>query len=191
MYFIPRNNAIYNYIAHTSSMRRYLATLFVGIIFTGICFYGIYIPLGAHIVLYKAEALRLQKQYEEIGQLDKSGSELLSLIDTGKKNSAAHVVGDDKREEYCNKRMQFVLDTVTKLGLTLNAYGSCKEKDKDWYTKDSAHYQITGTVEKLLSFLKTMKDSAYMITFSQVAITRMKDNLFQLSCDLGIVRVRK
>src|SRR3990172_8431868 len=159
MYFIPRNNSVYNYIAHTSSQRRYIATFFIVASLAGICFYGIYTPLSAHIILYKAESARLQKQYAEIGQADKSGQELLLLVETGKKNIAEHAMSADKREEQCHKSMQFILDTITKSGLTLTTYGSCKDKDKAWYTKDSAHCAMTGSLEKIISFLKTIKES--------------------------------
>ena len=191
MYFIPRNNTVYNYIAHTSAQRRYLATLFIVIIFCGVCFYGVYAPLSAHIVLFKNEILRLQKQQQEMQQLDKNSKDFLSLIETRKKNIAEHAIENDKREEHCYKRMMFVLDTIAKSGLTLSAYGSCKEKDKTWYTKDAAHFEVTGSLEKIMAFLKTIQESKQMISISKVDLARVRDDLFKLSCDVGIVIVKK
>lgn len=190
MYFISRNNTIYNYIAHTNAKRRYIATLFVLATLVIGGFYGMYMPLKAHIVLQKMERARLQKQYEDGEQTQKSNKELLSLVHMSKKNINDLVVADDKREELCNTRMQFVFDTATKLGLTLNAYGSCTTKDKKWYIKNSAHCQITGSLEKILSFLKTIKDSDQLIKLSHLAVTHVKENIFQLSCDVGIISVK-
>lgn len=201
MYFIPRNNALYNYIAHTDIKRRYIATLFALVVFAVICFYGLYRPLAAHIAIYKIERARLQKQHEERGDLEKSNKDLLAIIHTNKKNIDEYVVSDDARHEVCSQRMQFVFDTVAQAGLTLTAYGSCKEKDKKWYVKDSAHCQMTGSLEKMIIFLKTIKDSGQIITLSHLMISHVsaealakegvKDNLFQLSCDVGIVTVKK
>ena len=191
MYFIPRNNALYNYIAHTDTKRRYTATLFALIAFAVIGFYGLYRPLAAHIAMYKIERMRLQKQYEETADLEKSNKNLLTIIHTNKKNIDEYVVADDARHEVCSQRMQFVFDAVVQAGLTLTAYGSCKEKDKKWYIKDSAHCQMTGLLEKIISFLKIIKDSGQIIRLSHLMITRVKDNAFQLSCDVGIVTVKK
>jgi Tfp pilus assembly protein PilO len=189
MYFIPRNNAIYNYIAHTDTKRRYCATLFVVFGAIGIGVYGVYMPLESHIALYKAEKMQLQKQHEEIAIAEKNNKNVSDLIDAHKKNLRGYEVAQDQRIEHCNARMQFIFDTIAQLGLTLNAYGSCKEKDKTWYVKDSSHCQITGTLEKLISFLKAIKDAQQMITLSHVSITRVKENIFQLSCDIGVISV--
>jgi Tfp pilus assembly protein PilO len=191
MYFIPRNNAFYNYIAHTSVKRRYSATLFVLVAIGLIGFYGIYMPLAAHIMMYRTELANLKKQQQESDLLKKNNKELLERIDTNKKNISEHIIADDAKENYCSQRMQFVFDTITKAGLTLISYGSCKGKDKIWYAKDSAHLQAAGSMEQILSFLKTIKESEQMIALSHLGITRVKENIFQLSCDVGIILVKK
>lgn len=190
MYFISRNNALYSYIAHTSPMRRYAATLFfIGTIVL-IGFYAIYAPFRAHIVMNISERARLQKQSEEIDRVRDNNRELLIAVDTSKKNIKDLAVLDDNKEQECTKRMQFLFDTVAQLGLQLNSYASCGVKDKKWYTKDRAHLKMSGSFEKLVSFFKAIKDSENMITLSHVVITRVKDNLFQLSCDVGIITVK-
>jgi len=191
MYFIPRNNVFYNYIAHTDTKRRYIATLFVLVVFIVIGFYCAYKPIAAHISMYRIERARLQKQYEETADLEKSNKDLLTIIHSNKKIIDEYAVADDARHEVCNQRMQFVFDAVAQAGLILTTYGSCKEKDKKWYVKDSAQCQMTGSLEKIISFLKTIKESGQMITLSHLMISRAKDNLFQLSCDVGIVTVKK
>ncbi len=191
MYFIPRNNAIYSYIAHTNAKRRYCATLFVLLALIIISFYGIYIPLNSHILLYKAEIARLQTQYQEMSQLKKQSDEVSSLIATSKKNINDAAIETDKKEDYCNKHMLYILDAIQQKGLILDTYGSCKEMDKQWFSRYSAHFEITGSYEKIISFFKTIQDSKKMIDFSSTAISRLNDDAFKLSCDVGIVAVKK
>lgn len=191
MYFIPRNNAFYNYIAHTSSRRRYIATLFSLTLLIGICFYGVYAPLNSHIRLYQAECLRLEKQYEEMNQLRKAGQELTALTESNKKNIVEHAIETAVRDEHCNKHMNYVLNAIAQASLTLTMYGSCKEKDKGWYAKDTARFEMIGSLQQIISFFKTVQNSGMMTTFSDVAITRTKDDLFQLACDVGIITVKK
>ena len=168
-----------------------MATLFMLCAFFVIGTYFVYYPLLAHITLLQSELVMLQKQSDEIAQFDKSGQEIVALVESGKKNIADRAVSSDKREEHCHKRMLFVLDTIAQLGLTLNAYDSCNTKDKEWYTKDSAHFDITGSMPKIMTFLETIKNSHSMITISRVAITRDADDAFKMRFDVGLVNVKK
>ncbi len=191
MYFIARNNKIYNYIAHTSLQRCYLATLFFVVIFLGTVFYCVYSPLLSHVALLQSEKTMLQKKVDELAQFGKSNKEFISFIETGKKTIADHAVALGAREEHCHKRMLFVMETIAQNGLVLSAYGACKEKDKDWYTKDSAHFDVVGPMQKLMTLLETVQKSRQMITISHVTLTRVADNSFQMSFDIGLVVVKK
>jgi|SRR4030095_4902956 len=191
MYFIARNNKIYNYIAHTSFTRRYLVTFGVMCVFFIGCFYVLYSPLVDHIITFTAERINLQKKYDDLMQMNKNGNDLSVLIEENKKNISIHALSDDKRHEDCHTKMLFVLDTVAQLGLKLNTYGSCKEKDKKWYIKDSAHFDIVGSLEKIMTFLETIKNSHKMITVSHATITRVDDTVFQISCNLGLITIKK
>jgi len=192
MYFIARNNALYNYIAHTSSMRRYMVTLaVVGAFFIG-GIYLIYVPLLNYSALYMVERASLHNKYDELVQMNQRVQELSTSIDAHKKDIQNYAsITSDKQQEHCHKRMLFVLDTIAQLGLQLNAYGSCKEKDKKWYIKNSAHFDITGPVEKIMTFLETVKNSRHMITTTHAVITRVNDNTFQMNCDLGLITIKK
>lgn len=191
MYFIARNNKIYNYIAHTSLTRCYLATLASVCAFFIIGLYGIYYPLSAHLALLESERASLQKKYDEIAQMEKNNKELHISVESNKKNIADHAMPVDKREELCHKRMLFIMDTIAQAGLTLSSYGSCKEKDKVWYVKDLAHFDVVGPMQKLMALLEIIKNSRHMITISQVMLTRVADNSFQMSFDAGLVTVKK
>lgn len=191
MYFIARNNKMYNYIAHTSLKRCYLATLSFLAIFLCVVFYCVYFPLASHTALLQSEQVMLQKKVEEFAQMGKTNKELATFVETGKQKMTDYALSSDKREEDCHKRMLFVMDAITQTGLVLSSYGSCKEKDKEWYTKDSAHFDVAGTMQKLMTLLETIKNSRHMITISQVTLTRVADNSFQMSFDVGLVTVKK
>jgi hypothetical protein len=191
MYFIARNNAIYSYIAHTGLRRCYLATLVAVCAIFVIGIYGIYYPLTSHIILLQSEHAKIQKQCDEMEQCDKTGQELLASIESGKKNIADRAIDSHMKDEHCHKFILSILETVTQLGLTLNAYGSCKEKDKEWYVKDVAHFDISGSMQKLMMFLEAIKKSSSMLTISQVAITHSSDDIFQMSFNVGFITIKK
>ncbi len=154
-------------------------------------FYCVYSPLLAHITLLQSEQMILQKKVDELAQVEKGSKELSTFVEAGKKNIADHAVASDKREGQCHKRMLFVMETITQNGLTLKTYGSCKEKDKGWYSKDAAHFDVVGSMQKLMALLETIKNSRHMITISHVTLTRVADNSFHMSFDVGLVTVKK
>jgi len=133
----------------------------------------------------------LQKKVDELAHMEKSNKELHAFIESGKRTVADHAVISDKREEHCHKRMMFIMETVAQEGLILSSYGSCKEREKNWYTKDSAHFDVVGSMQKLLSLLDKIKNARQMITISQVTFTRVADNSFQMSFDVGLVMIKK
>ena len=191
MYFIARNNRVYNYIAHTSLQRCYMATFFCVGMFACVIFYCVYSPLLSHVTLLQSEQAMLQKKVDELAQMEKNNKELVTFVETGKKGIADHAIASGNREEHCHKRMLFVMETITKTGLVLSAYGACKEIDKDWYSKDSAHFDVVGSWQKLMTLLETIKNSRQMITISHVTLTRVADNSFQMSFDVGLLIIKK
>lgn len=191
MYFIARNNALYNYIAHTSTLRRYVVTFAVMSLFFVGGLYLIYYPLMSSIAVYKAEQIMLQKKYDELMLMKKKSDELLKSIDEHKKNIDTYALSMDKYDDHCHTKMVFILDTIAQLGLKLNSYGSCKEKDKKWYLKNVAHFEIVGPLEKIMSFLEIVKNSCNMITISHATMTIADDAFCQMSCDVGLVAVKK
>jgi hypothetical protein len=191
MYFIPRNNKIYNYIAHTSLPRLYGATFLCIVLWCSAVFYCLYNPLLSHIVLLKAEINALHKKCDDICQLDKSNSELSPMVESYKKNIIEHAIIADARQEHCYKRMLFILDTITKENLKLLGYGSCTEKDKSWYAKDAAHFEATGALPKIISFLAALKNARTMISIDQIALSRTVDDTFQVGFDVELITVKK
>ena len=98
MYFIARNNKLYNYIAHTSQVRRSMVTLAVVCAFFIGGFYLIYCPLTDHIAMYTVERTNLQKKYDELAQMTHSGQELSALIESSKATISTHGISAEKSQ---------------------------------------------------------------------------------------------
>ena len=190
MYFIPRNNKIYNYIAHTSSMRRYTGTFVTVCLFFIIGFYCIYYPLLNLIAMYTHERFMLQKKCEEFMQYDKSNQHLSQYIDTKKNSIQTYVRSSSVVQRHYNQTM-FVLQAIAQLGLSLHSYGSSKEKDKKWYIKNSAHFEISGSREKLMMFLQNLNQYQEILTVSNTIFTHKADDLFHMSFNLGLITIQK
>ncbi|HSC24632.1 MAG TPA: hypothetical protein VLB80_00240 [Candidatus Babeliales bacterium] len=191
MYFIPRNNKIYSYIAHTSSQRRYGVTLIAISMFFIIGIYILYYSLTNHIALLKLEYIVLQKKHTELIHVDKGNLELHKLIELGKKNINQHIILPEMYTEYCHKQMLFILNLLNELNIMLNGYGSCQEIVKDWYTKDIVHFETNGSFQNLMIFLETIKNSHKMIVIPQINISRLPDNQFKMNLDAELIMIKK
>src|SRR4029077_7988463 len=119
-----------------------------------------------------------------------NNQELTLLIESNKKTISDHAIPSNMQQEHCHKQMQFLLNTITQLKLSLTAYESCTEKDKGWYIKNKAHFNLLGSFEKLMTFLETIKNSRRMITLSHLKLVRLDDSSFQMSFDAGLISVK-
>ena len=54
-----------------------------------------------------------------------------------------------------------------------------------------AHFDVTGSMEKLMTFLEAIKNSKKMITMSHVIITRLAEDECKMSFDVGFVTIKK
>src|ERR1041384_6316294 len=91
MYFIPRNNKVYHYIAHTSLKNRYLCT---GFFIATVIFISIYFGqrlINVYSSLYAQELVVLQKQYKECGRIETKNKRLILGIEDTKKDIQINV----------------------------------------------------------------------------------------------------
>jgi hypothetical protein len=59
-----------------------------------------------------------------------------------------------------------------------------------WYTKEMAHADFSGSLEHILTFLDTIKNSKKMISISRWSLVHTRDVLYAFNCDIGFVRIK-
>src|SRR5438477_9866281 len=190
MYFIPRNNKIYNYIAHTSVRNRYLCTGFFVASMTFVSLYFMQRFITVYSVLYSQELAILQKKYQEQERLERKNHQLVVVIDETKQDFQKNIT-TMQAQEYFKKQLLFVLDIIKNAGLQLHSYGVQKEKNKNWYKKEIAHFDITGSYQQIVHFLENLKNSQKMIVVSQWSLVRVEKDIFHLRCDVEFVLINQ
>jgi Tfp pilus assembly protein PilO len=188
MYFIARNNKLYNYIAHTKPVRRYIFSvlLFAGLIF-GYWFVSLYIIDGCGVVMTKEYGV-LQQKYKEMQQADKKNSTLAATV-TALKTDIMQFIVQEKADDYFKKQLFFVLDSAQKMGLKINSYGVQKEKNGAWYKKEIAHLDVLGTLHNIMQFLESLRNSKKMVTIGNWTISAVDEKTFQMHGDIGLVMI--
>lgn len=188
MYFIARNNKLYNYIAHTKPIKRYIFSvlLLAGLIF-GYLFVSMYI-IDSYVMVMTQEYGVLQQKYKEMQQIEQKNNGLVAAI-THLKNDTAQFIVQEKSDEYFKKQLLFVLDNAQKMGLKINSYGVQKEKDGTWYKKEIAHLDVSGSLKEIMNFLESLHKARQMITIAQWTIVAIDDKIFQMHADIGLVMV--
>jgi hypothetical protein len=187
MYFIARNNKIYNYIAHMSSLYRYCFIMGIVGMMIGTWLYCVYYPLQSYQLLYEREYNDLQKKHEERFRLEQSVKDSGVLIDAAEKTIKAYVLPLHDVDTFFKENLLFVLDLVTQSGLILHSYGAQKIKDKKWYKKNSAHLDVAGSFESCMNFIKLIHQSQKMITISSVSLIQSDHGIYRMTCDVGFV----
>ncbi len=187
MYFISRNNSIYDFIAHTRVKNRYVCTgFFVVTILFGA--YFLHCLVTTYKDIYLQEVALLQKMYRESQHLEKKNKDLIVMIDSTK-NGMMSQVQHEKSHDFIKKQVQFVLEALHNAELKLNSYGVQKEKNKNWYKKERAHFDVSGNLKQILDFFEKIQNSQKMITINQWSMTRIDENMLRLECDMEFVVV--
>ena len=187
MYFIPRNNKIYNFIAHTQVKNRYLCTGFFIVLLLGMAYF-LHHFVTTYKEVYLQELAMLQKMQVDGQQLETKNKKLSALIETTKQEMQAQI-NTENVHDYLKKQVQFVLDTIHGTGLKLHSYGVQKEKNKNWYKKERAHFELSGNLKQILDFFETIQKSQKMIAINHWSLARMDDNTFKVECDVEFVVV--
>jgi len=188
MYFIARNNKFYNYIAHTQPAHRYFFTGGLVICMVLTAGYFLHYTMNAYSIFLLREYGILQQKNNDLKLLEQKNTKLASAIDETKKDIAGMAISDNSNE-FFKKQLIFVLETAQQSGLKINSYGTQKEKDAQWYKKETAHLDVSGSLQQLMTFLALIKNSQKMISSSRWSLLFVNENIFQLHCDIGFIFV--
>jgi hypothetical protein len=191
MYFIPRNNTIYNYLAHTNKNRRYTATIFICIFLLVICFYGIYQPLTRSMIFYKNEYSQLKTQLQAFNELENSIQNYNALTKASTKRIIAHQKTSEQCHMQCRNHILKMVTLIAQHNLTLHTYSSCKETQKDWYNTYSAHFSIEATMSQLLTFIEILTDEFSMSRLSRFVLKQKDKDAFQADFEIAFLTIKK
>ncbi len=186
MYFIPRNNKFYSFIAHLRSSYRYLLT-FVVISFIFILWaIIIYLPLAAHI---DHSFIKLTQLRQQCQQIDKAKHNCRQL-----QHSLESFHGDtqfNKSEKAAKNPLQSnllpILEQAKKSSLMLNQYATDKKIDDQWVTKNSTHFTFTGNLSQIMDFLKKLKKVNFLFGCDYFSLKNIENNSFRLTITLNII----
>lgn len=188
MYFISRNNKFYQYVAHKKRVYRYLFTG-IAVCVLVVASYFLQHIIDMHDMLYAQELKSLRVMYAESKKMGISNDQLSIALDKAKKNSKA--VGPQKdSHEFFKDQLLFILESARQSGLIIESYGVHKEKSSQWYTKEMAHADFSGSLEQILTFLDTIKKSKKMISISRWSLACARDVSYMLNCDIGFIRIK-
>ena len=156
MYFIPRNNKFYSFIAHLHSFYRYLLTFAVISSIFMLWAIIIYLPLTTHIDHSFAKLTKLRTQCQQINKAKCSCVQLERSLQTLHRD-----VQFNKPEKTTQNHLQsnllLILDQAKNTGLALNHYTMDKKTDDQWAKKNNAHFTFTGNLKQIMDFLKQLK----------------------------------
>jgi hypothetical protein len=185
MYFISRNNALYQYIAHTKQIHRYLFTGVTVCLFV-VGSYFLQQLIDAQDNVYAQELRSLRNSHTESKKIGQSNDQLLLTLDNAKKDNKAVDVQKNSHE-FFKDQLLFVLESARQSGLTIQSYSVHKEKNAQWYIKEMAHADFLGSLEQIMMFLDSIKNSKKMISISRWSLSYTSETLYALNCDIGFV----
>jgi|SRR5581483_1031730 len=188
MYFIPRNNKVYHYIAHMNKKNRYMYAGFFVVCTFFLISYFLQRLINVYHDLYAQELISLRKQYKDNTRIADKNKQLMNEIQKVKTEIQHHMIVDGSL--YIKQQLLFVLEAIKKISLQLNAYGIQKEKNGEWYIKERAHFDVTGSFTQLMAFFELLKKSERMIVVSQWSLAKVNENVFHMQCDIEFIVIK-
>jgi len=190
MYFIPRNNQFYSFIAHLRPFYRYMLTLFIISFIFILWAIGIYFPLGAHIDHSFTKLTKLRTQCQQINKAKRNCVELERSLQTLYRDAES-----DKPEKTTQNPLQsnllFILDQAKNTGLVLNHYIMDKKTDDQWTKKNSAHFTFTGNLKQIIDFLKQLKKTDCLLGYDHFSLKNVGSNSFRMTITLNIISLKQ
>src|SRR5690242_9436870 len=111
MYFIPRNNTFYHYIAHMNSKNRYACTGFFVLFLVLMAFYFMQRFITVYTIIYEQERAALLKKHQDIERITHKNKQLSAILAEIKKELQEQMYAGAVHD-YFKKRLSFVLDMV-------------------------------------------------------------------------------
>lgn len=189
MIFIPQNNAFYSWVVRLSPLYRYLITITIAGMIAGLWWYGVYGQIESSIDHYVKEISSLRKQINQIKRAEHSCVTLEQSIKSLKFDLQSYAQPCDE-QSYVQSRVLFVLDKAQKAGLTLDAYTIDKLMDKNWYRKQKAHFDFTGSVRQVVHFFHELELSGKMICCDTIYLTHQDRQTVAIRCDISFMSLK-
>lgn len=187
MYFITRNNKIYNYIAHTKPRYRYYFTAFMVCICI-IAFYGTQQIIHTYSALYSQELLSLEQKYKNIHVIEKQNRKITAALEQAKQKRTTFK-NNTSSYDFFKEQLLFVLNTAQTSGLIINSYETSQEKDKTWFKKENAQCSFSGSLQHILHFLSSLKNAEKMISIPSWSLSYSHENTYTLQATMSFVFV--
>lgn len=190
MYFIPRNNRLYNWAVKKSSLYLYTVTACVLLLLVGGWFYGMYAWVEHIIDQRQQEVARMYEQCMKIKQSRMMCSSLEKNLTSLKEKMRMQVIHETVQRGF-HEYTLFVVQQARKAGLHLASYSSFSCKDGGWCVKNSAQFHFQGELERITSFLSALKKSKKMIECNDVVLTRVNNNQFLFAVNVNFSAIKR
>jgi len=184
IYFIPRNNRFYSFIAHLRPFYRYMLTFFIISFIFVLWIVGIYFPLGAHIDDSFIKLTELRKQCQQITKAKCSCVQLECLLQALQKDVLLN-----KPEKIIKNPLQsnllFILDQAKNTGLVLNHYTMDKKINDP--VQNSTHFTFAGSLKQIMDFLKQLKKTDCLLGYDYFSLKNIGNNSFRMMVTLNLI----
>jgi len=187
MYFLSRNNKLFDYIVHTQRQHRYWGT-FLALLVIVSSSYIVHYYCDVYIMMLEQEIQQLCDKNRQYKKIFAHNNELTHVIAHTKNDIQAYVLAE-KRDKLFQELFSFILEQARSVGVVVNSFTVQKMYDKNWYVKEKLHFVVTGTREKIVDFIKNSGRSGKMIAFSDWSLQQSENVQYTFSADISFLCV--
>lgn len=185
MYFIPRNNKFYSFIAHLHSLSRYLLTLLaVSSIFV-LWLLLVYFPLSTHIDQSFLKLAQLRNQCKQIDKAKRNCQQLEQSL------CFSNLQSKKLLQNSFQSNLLFILEQAKKNELLLNKYTMDKKNNGKWVAQHSSEFIFTGNLSQITNFLQQLKKTDFPCNSDYFLLKKIDTNFFRVIIKLDLIEPKE
>ncbi|MGB8367417.1 MAG: hypothetical protein WCD44_03600 [Candidatus Babeliales bacterium] len=185
MYFIPRNNKFYSFIAHLHFLSRYLLTLLAVSSILILWLLLVYFPISTHI---DQSFLKLAQLRNQCKQIDKAKRKCQRL------EQSLYLANPQNKKLLRNSfqsNLLFILEQAKKNELLLNKYTMDKKSNNKWVIQHSSEFIFTGNLSQITNFLQQLKKTDFPCESDYFLLKKIDTNSFRAIIKLDIIECKE
>jgi Tfp pilus assembly protein PilO len=186
MYFLPRTNKLYSWLAHQKISHLYLMTLVTGTLLATVWFVFVYSPLQTVVDASSIQLQQVKHHKQELQivesvckKLEKNILELEHNIHVAQEQSAAK-----------NDDLQAILGAAHHCKLSLKNCARESSSDGSWYTQQPFTLNLQGTIEETAHFFKELSKAVPLITVPRLSFQLETSGLYLVQVSAGVISVK-
>lgn len=189
MYFLPRTNKIFSWLAHRSITHLYIGSFLTLILISFCWFFFVYTTIDAKIEQAGVRLRQLQNQKIELTQAQTAHEKLEKRLALLEKDFAL-LAKDSALQAHISAALPQIISAAQLCKLGLKNCALENQTDGQWYTQTQVAVAAQGTMDQIKQFFSHLHKSGHMVKITNLGLTHEAQGVYNMQLALGFITIK-